>query len=35
VTPAIVLYEVYKRLKRDLSEEQAVIAAAAMQRTRM
>ena len=35
VTPTIVLYEVYKRLKRDLSEEDAVIAAGAMQRTRV
>ena len=35
VTPVIVLYEVYKRLKRDLSEDDAVIAVSAMQRTRI
>ena len=35
VTPVIVLYEVYKRLKRDLSEDDAVIAISAMQRTRV
>lgn len=33
VTPVIVLYEVYKRLKRDLSESDALIAVSAMQRT--
>ena len=33
VTPAIVLYEVYKRLKRDLSEDDAVVAISAMQQT--
>jgi predicted nucleic acid-binding protein len=32
-TPVIVLYEVYKRLKRDLSEDDAVIAISVMQRT--
>jgi len=35
VTPVIVLYEVYKRLKRDLSEDDAVVAISAMQRTRI
>ena len=33
LTPVIVLYEVYKRLKRDLSEMDAVVAISAMQRT--
>ena len=35
ITPAIVLYEVYKRLKRDLSEDDAIVAVSAMQRTRV
>jgi predicted nucleic acid-binding protein len=35
VTPVIVLYEVYKRLKRELSEDDAVVAVSAMQRTRI
>jgi predicted nucleic acid-binding protein len=35
VTPVIVIYEVYKRLKRDLSEDDGVIAVSAMQRTRI
>jgi predicted nucleic acid-binding protein len=35
VTPVIVIYEVYKRLKRDLSEDDAIIAVSAMQRTRI
>lgn len=35
LTPVIVLYEVYKRLKRDLSEMDAVVAVSAMQRTRV
>jgi len=35
LTPVIVLYEVYKRLKRDLSEDDAVVAVSAMQRTRV
>jgi len=35
LTPVIVLYEVYKRLKRDLSEDDAVIAVSVMQRTRV
>jgi predicted nucleic acid-binding protein len=34
-TPVIVIYEVYKRLKRDLSEDEALIAVSAMQRTRV
>jgi predicted nucleic acid-binding protein len=33
VTPVVVLYEVYKRLKRDLSEDDAVVAVAAMQQS--
>ena len=33
ITPVIVLYEVYKRLKRDLSEDDAIVAISAMQRT--
>jgi toxin FitB len=33
VTPVIVLYEVYKRLKRDLSEDDGIVAVSAMQRT--
>jgi len=35
LTPVIVLYEVYKRLKRELSELDAVVAVSAMQRTRV
>ncbi|MDP9361606.1 MAG: type II toxin-antitoxin system VapC family toxin [Acidobacteriota bacterium] len=35
ITPVIVIYEVYKRLKRDLSEDDAVVAVSAMQRTRV
>ena len=35
LTPVIVLYEVYKRLKRDLSEDDAIVAVSAMQRTRV
>jgi toxin FitB len=35
LVPVIVLYEVYKRLKRDLSEDDAVVAVAAMQRARV
>jgi toxin FitB len=35
ITPTIVLYEIYKRLKRDLSEEDAIVAVSAMQRTRI
>lgn len=35
LTPVIVLYEVYKRLKRDLSEDEAVIAVSAMQPTQI
>jgi toxin FitB len=33
VTPVIVIYEVYKRLKRELSEDDAVVAVSAMQRS--
>jgi predicted nucleic acid-binding protein len=33
VTPVIVIYEVYKRLKRDLSEDDGIVAVSAMQRT--
>src|SRR4051812_45693335 len=33
--PVIVLYEVYKRLKRELSEDDAVIAISAMQRSQV
>ena len=32
ILPVIVIYEVYKRLKRDLSEDDAVVAVSAMQR---
>lgn len=35
LTPVVVLYEVYKRLKRELSEHDAVVAVSAMQRTRI
>ena len=35
VMPVVVLYEVYKRLKRDLSEDDALVAVSAMQRTRV
>lgn len=35
VTPSIVLYEVYKLVKRERSEEEALIAAAQMQKTRV
>jgi predicted nucleic acid-binding protein len=35
VTPVIVIYEVYKRLKRDLSEDDAVVAVSAMQRSQV
>lgn len=35
LTPVNVLYEVYKRLKRDLSEDDAIVAVSAMQRTRI
>ena len=35
VTPAIVIYEVYKRLKRELGEDDALIAVSAMQRSRV
>lgn len=35
ITPVIVIYEVYKRLKRDLSEDDAIVAVSAMQRSRV
>ena len=35
ITPVIVVYEVYKRLKRELSEDDAVIAVSAMQRSQV
>ena len=35
VTPVIVIYEVYKRLKRELSEDDAVMAVSAMQRSQV
>lgn len=35
VTPVIVIYEVYKRLKRELSEDDAIIAVSAMQRSQV
>ena len=35
VTPVIVIYEVYKRLKRDLSEDDALLAVSAMQQSRV
>jgi predicted nucleic acid-binding protein len=35
VTPVIVLYEVYKRLKRELTEDDAVVAVSVMQRTQV
>ncbi len=35
LTPTVALYEVYKWIKRERSEEQALIAVAAMQKTRV
>ena len=35
VTPTIVLYEVYKLIKRERTEEEALLAAAQIQKTRM
>ena len=35
LTPTIVLYEVYKLVKRERTEEEALLAAAQMQKTRM
>ena len=35
ITPVIVIYEVYKRLKRELSEDDAVIAVSVMQRSQV
>jgi predicted nucleic acid-binding protein len=35
LTPVIVLYEVYKRIKRERSEEDALVAAAQLRKTRI
>ena len=35
VTPTIVLYEVYKLIRRERGEEEALVAAAAIERTRL
>lgn len=35
VTPTVVLYEVYKLVKRERTEEEALLAAAQMQKTRL
>ena len=35
VTPTVVLYEVYKKIKRERSEEEALIAAAQIHRTQL
>jgi predicted nucleic acid-binding protein len=35
VTPVVVIYEVYKRLKRELSEDDGIVAVSAMQRTQV
>jgi predicted nucleic acid-binding protein len=35
ITPTIVLYEVYKLVKRERTEEEALLAAAQMQKTRV
>jgi toxin FitB len=35
VTPVIVIYEVYKRLKRELTEDDAIVAVSAMQRSQV
>lgn len=35
ITPVIVIYEVYKRLKRELSEDDGVVAVSAMQQTQV
>lgn len=35
VTPTIVMYEVFKRIKRDLGEDAGLIAVAAMQKTQV
>jgi predicted nucleic acid-binding protein len=35
VTPTVVLYEVYKQVKRERTEEEALLAAAQMQKTRL
>jgi len=35
VTPTVVLYEVYKKIRRECSEEEALIAAAQIQKTHL
>lgn len=35
ITPAVVIYEVYKWLKREVSEDDGIIAVSAMQRTQI
>jgi predicted nucleic acid-binding protein len=35
LTPAIVIYEVYKRIKRERSEEEALVAVAQLEKTRI
>jgi predicted nucleic acid-binding protein len=35
ITPTVVLYEVYKKIRRERTEEEALIAAAQIQRTRL
>ncbi len=35
ITPTIVVYEVYKRIKRERSEEAALVAAAQLKKTRI
>jgi predicted nucleic acid-binding protein len=35
ITPTIVLYEVYRKIKRERAEEEALIAAAQIQKTRL
>jgi predicted nucleic acid-binding protein len=35
ITPTIVLYEVYKKIRRERSEEEALVAAAQMQKTHL
>lgn len=35
VTPTLVLYEVYKKIKREMGEDEGLVAVAAMQKTRI
>lgn len=35
LTPSVVLYEVYKKIKRERSEEEALVAAAQIEKTRI